>query len=74
MIGVKIIIFFIIFIYLFSYSYAEEGMININILPRCSLNLKPGWNLVSVCINKTGHVEEIFNFNQTKFRFILGWK
>jgi len=50
------------------------GMLFINILPKCTTDLKPGWNLVSVCVNKTGAVDEIFKYDLTNFRYVLRWK
>jgi hypothetical protein len=49
------------------------GKIFVQILPKCSAELKPGWNLVSLCLNKSGKIDEIFNYNLTNFRYVLRW-
>ncbi|MEM2173439.1 MAG: hypothetical protein QXJ34_00335 [Candidatus Pacearchaeota archaeon] len=42
-------------------------------MPKCGTELKPGWNLVSVCVNKSGFVDEVFNYQASQFRFLLRW-
>ncbi|MEM4318491.1 MAG: hypothetical protein QW244_01510 [Candidatus Pacearchaeota archaeon] len=49
------------------------GWLSFFIVPKCSSDLVPGWNFVSVCTNKTGSINEIFNYEQTNFRYILKW-
>ena len=77
----KLFFILILFVLIFNLSkcFAYEiknfsyGRVFFEISPKCKVNLKSGWNLISVCSNESGELKEVFKYNLTNFRFVLRW-
>ncbi|MBN2421056.1 hypothetical protein JXB27_02140 [Candidatus Woesearchaeota archaeon] len=53
---------------------SSVGIVGINLVSQCSMNLVPGFNLISICANATNlSVAKILEDLEGKYEFVLRW-